>query len=279
MSETAMDDSINALRAHLERHGPMCVLTGAGISTESGIPDYRDGEGQWKRPPPMSHQAFMKSESARKRYWARSLVGFSVLGTAQPGIAHEALARLEREGLVQGIITQNVDRLHQKAGSRNVIDLHGRADVVRCMACRWLLKRTVYHEWLAARNPNWTTLEAEVAPDGDADLDADDFSDVDIPPCPRCGHAIMKPDVVYFGDNVPRDRLARAMSWLDASGGLWVIGSSLMVFSGFRFARQAHRAGKPVLCLNRGHTRADELFTLKVEAPIGKAMAALTGGA
>ncbi|MCM2129358.1 NAD-dependent protein deacetylase [Larsenimonas rhizosphaerae] len=267
-------DLMECLETLLHQHGPVCVLTGAGVSTESGIPDYRDRQGEWKRPPPMTHQAFMQSHAARQRYWARSLIGFQVLGEAQPGPAHRALAALEASGVVSSIITQNVDRLHQKAGSRQVIDLHGRADLVRCMACSGLLKRRAYHDWLAELNPGWRDMSATVAPDGDADLEAD-FSGVQIPSCPRCGHDIMKPDVVYFGDNVPRPRLQSAMNRLDEAGALWVIGSSLMVFSGFRFARHAHRADKPLLCLNQGRTRADDLFTLKVDAPIGETLAAL----
>lgn len=262
----------------VERHAPLCVVTGAGVSTDSGIPDYRDDQGGWKRPPPMTHQVYMGSLAGRQRYWARSLVGFRLLADAQPGPAHRALAALERRGLIEGLITQNVDRLHQKAGSRRVVDLHGRADLVRCMHCRLLVRRSVLHDHLGTLNPAWRGMEAEVAPDGDACLDEVDFSSFRLPECPRCGEGILKPDVVFFGDNVPRPRLERAMQMLERSRALLVVGSSLMVFSGFRFARHAAARGQPIACINRGRTRADELFTLKIGDPIDRTLAALRQG-
>ncbi len=270
--------SEQALIDLVRRHPRLCVLTGAGVSTDSGIPDYRDERGEWKRPPPMTHQAYMQSHLARQRYWARSLVGFRLLASAEPGSAHRTLATLEAQGFIEGIITQNVDRLHQKAGSRRVVDLHGRADLVRCMQCHLLVRRHVLHDHLAELNPDWAGMKAEIAPDGDAYLDDVDFSSFQLPDCPRCGHGTLKPDVVFFGDNVPRWRLARAMSMLDASQALLVVGSSLMVFSGFRFARHAAAKGMPVACINRGHTRADALFTLKREAAIDESLTALLEG-
>lgn len=262
----------------VRRHPRLCVLTGAGVSTDSGIPDYRNEKGEWKRPPPMTHQVYMKSHLGRQRYWARSLVGFRLLAHASPGRAHQTLAELEAQGFIEGIITQNVDRLHQKAGSRRVVDLHGRADLVRCMQCNLLVRRHVLHDHLATLNPDWVGLKAEIAPDGDAYLEDVDFSDFRLPDCPRCGHGILKPDVVFFGDNVPRWRLARAMSMLDGSQALLVVGSSLMVFSGFRFARHAASKGMPLVCINRGHTRADDLFTLKIDGAIDQTLTALLAG-
>ncbi|WP_104203244.1 NAD-dependent protein deacetylase [Billgrantia saliphila] len=278
MDQTRQPDTasgIERLRGFVARHPRLTVLTGAGVSTESGIPDYRDASGAWKSAPPMQHQQFMTSHAARQRYWARALVGFRTLHGARPGAAHRALARLEAIGIVQGLITQNVDGLHQKAGSRRVIDLHGRAEQVRCMECGALRMRHDLHTELAERNPRWREVEAGVRPDGDADLETD-FSDFDVPGCRRCGTGIWKPDVVFFGDSVPRERVARARALVDAAEALLVVGSSLMVYSGYRFVRQAVEAGKPVACLNLGRTRADPLYTLKLEAPVGDALTALT---
>ncbi|WP_373182247.1 NAD-dependent protein deacetylase [Halomonas campaniensis] len=269
----ALDD----LRAFLERHSGLVVLTGAGISTASGIPDYRDRRGGWKRSPPMQHQQFMGSHAARQRYWARALVGFRTLGEARPNAAHHALARLEALGRIRGVITQNVDGLHQRAGSRRVIDLHGRADRVRCMGCGARRMRHDLHAELADRNPRWSTTGARAAPDGDADLETD-FSSFEVPGCTRCGDGIWKPDVVFFGDSVPRDTVERAFDLLAESEALLVVGSSLMVFSGFRFARAAARDGKPIACLNLGRTRADDLYAVKLEAPVELALDALLAG-
>jgi NAD-dependent SIR2 family protein deacetylase len=263
-----------ALGDFAARHPRLAVLTGAGISTASGIPDYRDQRGEWKRSPPMQHQQFMGSHAARQRYWARALVGFRALGEARPNPAHRTLAELEAMGRVSGVVTQNVDGLHQRAGSRRVIDLHGRADRVRCMACGANRMRHDLHAELARLNPHWASVAARAAPDGDADLEAD-FSGFRVPDCRRCGGGIWKPDVVFFGDSVPQDSVARAFSLLEASDALLVVGSSLMVYSGFRFARAASRDGKPIACLNLGRTRADDLYALKVEAPVEASLAAL----
>lgn len=256
-----------ALRAFLDTHGPVTVLTGAGISTDSGIPDYRDGEGEWKRKQPVQHQEFMLDLSIRQRYWARSLVGWPVMQQAQPNAAHLALAQLQQQGLIGTVITQNVDRLHQQAGTRDVIDLHGRADEVLCMSCGYRCSRLTVHDRCADLNPDFRQLSAAAAPDGDADLEAD-FERFRIADCPDCS-GILKPDVVYFGDNVPRDRVDQARDALENSGGLLVIGSSLMVFSGFRFCRYAAQADLPIALLNRGRTRADELAALKLDCAIG----------
>ncbi|UYG07562.1 NAD-dependent protein deacetylase [Halomonas sp. M4R1S46] len=254
---------IAALAHFVARTPRLAVLSGAGISTASGIPDYRDDHGDWKRSPPMQHQVFMASHAARQRYWARALIGFRTLQQAEPNAAHRALARLEAAGRVGGVITQNVDGLHRRAGSRRVIDLHGRADVVRCMGCGATRMRHDLHAELARRNPAWLEAGARAGPDGDADLEAD-FGDFQVPACTRCGDGIWKPDVVFFGDSVPKARVAEAFALLDDCRGLLVVGSSLMVYSGFRFARAAAKAGKPVACLNLGRTRADDLYALKV---------------
>ncbi|MDR5868457.1 NAD-dependent protein deacetylase [Halomonas koreensis] len=262
-----MDDlsDLTRLVDFVARTPRLAVLTGAGISTASGIPDYRDDRGDWKRSPPMRHQAFMGSHGARQRYWARALIGFRALQEARPNAAHQALARLEAAGHVAGVITQNVDGLHRRAGSRRVIDLHGRADLVRCMGCGATRMRHDLHAELARCNPDWLETGARAGPDGDADLEAD-FADFRVPACTRCGDGIWKPDVVFFGDSVPRERVDAAFALLAEAEGLLVVGSSLMVYSGFRFAREAARAGKPLACLNLGRTRADDLYTLKVAA-------------
>ncbi len=268
------DGDLEALSAFVARHPRLAVLTGAGISTASGIPDYRDRQGGWKRPPPMQHQQFMGSHAARQRYWARALVGFRALGEARPNVAHRVLAELESLGRISGVITQNVDGLHQRAGSRRVIDLHGRADRVRCMACGASRMRHALHAELASLNPHWATRGARAAPDGDADLETD-FSGFVVPDCTRCGDGVWKPDVVFFGDSVPRDTVERAFGLLASSDALLVVGTSLMVYSGFRFARAAARDGTPIACLNLGHTRADALYAVKVEAPVELALQAL----
>jgi len=262
------------LREFVDAHSRLFVLTGAGISTDSGIPDYRDRAGQWKRTPPVTYQAFMHELSTRQRYWARSLVGWRRFGRAEPNTTHRALVALEQRGLVELLVTQNVDRLHQRAGSQRVVDLHGRLDEVRCMTCDWRQGRHDFQRELVARNPDWTHLDAADAPDGDADLDGYDFSRFEVPPCPVCG-GIAKPDVVFFGENVPRERVeAATRAWSDADAVL-VVGSSLMVFSGYRFVAAAAKAGKPVATVNLGVTRADPLVTLKIDAPCAEAMAFL----
>lgn len=250
----------------LRDNATVTVITGAGISTDSGIPDYRDNEGEWKRTPPVQHQDYMRSEGVRKRYWARSLFGWPVLYHAQPNPAHYTIAELQQQGLIGGIITQNVDGLHQKAGATNVINLHGYANDMVCMNCHEMTPRLEMHERSLSMNPEFAALEAAAAPDGDADLEAD-FENFKIADCRRCG-GILKPDVVYFGDNVPRSRVEEAQKSLQDSNALLAIGTSLMVFSGYRFARQAHQNNQPVALLTLGRTRADDLAALKLNCAI-----------
>jgi len=268
----------DALEDFIGRHRRLFVLTGAGCSTDSGIPDYRDTDGGWKRAQPVTYQAFMGEELTRKRYWARSLVGWRRFGKALPNPTHHALARLEQRGKLELLLTQNVDGLHHQAGNRKVVDLHGRLDTVRCMGCEQRLPRHALQQTLLALNPPWNQLDAGDAPDGDADLDGHDFSSFTVPPCPHCG-GVLKPDVVFFGENVPRDRVATAMQALDAADAMLVVGSSLMVFSGYRFAHAAAKAGKPIAAVNLGRTRADPLLSLKVEQSCADALAFLNAGA
>ena len=265
---------LDALRGLIAAHPRLFVLTGAGISTASGIPDYRDRDGSWKRMPPVSYQAFVGGAATRSRYWARSLVGWRRFGAAQPNDAHRALARLERAGHVVQLLTQNVDGLHEAAGSRAVVDLHGRLDRVRCLGCERRIARAAFQRVLEHLNPDWITLDALDAPDGDADLEGLPFDRFIVPGCEACG-GLLKPDVVFFGEAVPRERVERAVAALERSDAMLVVGSSLMVYSGFRFARAAAQAGKPVAAINLGRTRADDLLSLKVEADCVAALRAL----
>jgi NAD-dependent SIR2 family protein deacetylase len=271
----ARDDT--ALGEFIERHPRLFVLTGAGCSTDSGIPDYRDENGDWKRTRPVMFQAFMGDLHTRRRYWARSLVGWRRFGHAQPNDAHRALARLGQQGRTEVLVTQNVDGLHQSAGSPDVIDLHGRLDQVRCMGCERRSDREELQRRLLDLNPSWDRLDARDAPDGDADLDGLDFSGFDIPACEHCG-GILKPDVVFFGESVPRERVTAAMEAVERADAVLVIGSSLMVYSGYRFAHAASKAGKPIAAVNLGRTRADELLALKVNRPCVAALAFLLDG-
>jgi NAD-dependent SIR2 family protein deacetylase len=266
------------LRDFIERHRRLFVLTGAGCSTDSGIPDYRDHDGEWKRAQPVMFQPFMNDEHTRKRYWARSLVGWRHFRRAKPNGAHCALADLEREGRIELLVTQNVDCLHEAAGSRNVVDLHGRLDAVRCMSCSQRERREDFQQRLLALNPAWAQLDAREAPDGDADLEGRDFTAFIVPACGYCG-GILKPDVVFFGESVPRDRVDRAMRGIQDADAMLVVGSSLMVYSGYRFAQAAAEAGKPIAAVNLGRTRADHLLALKVSQPCAEALAALSGPA
>jgi len=253
------------LRQFIERHPRLAVLTGAGVSTRSGIPDYRDEQGEWKRARPVEFRPFMTRLEVRRRYWARSTVGWPIIAQALPNAAHRALAHLEKLGVVELLITQNVDGLHQAAGSREVIDLHGRLDRVRCMQCAYSSPRAELQRQLLAANPSWAGIEGRVAPDGDVDIERE-FSQFVVPDCPECG-GILKPDVVFFGEPVPRERVARAFEGVARADALLVVGTSLMVYSGFRFAEAAAAAGKPIAAVNLGRTRADHLFALKVAAP------------
>ena len=263
-----------ALREFIEGHEKLFVLTGAGCSTGSGIPDYRDADGEWKRGRPIMLQDFVAHEHSRKRYWARSLVGFRRMRAVRPNDAHRALAALESQGRVAQLVTQNVDGLHQAAGSRNVVDLHGRVDVVRCLSCERRIAREQMQIELVERNPRFASLDALEAPDGDATLDDIDFAAFDVPACDACG-GLLKPDVVFFGERVPPERVQCAFAALAEADAMLVVGSSLMVYSGFRFAQAAAYAGKPMAAVNLGRTRADDLLSLKVDERCADALSFL----
>jgi NAD-dependent SIR2 family protein deacetylase len=263
-----------SLQDFVDRHRHLFILTGAGCSTSSGIPDYRDADGKWKRMQPVTYQAFMGEETTRRRYWARSLLGWRRFSRARPNETHRALARLEAMGRSEVLLTQNVDRLHQAAGSARVIDLHGRLDRVRCMGCEGRVPRHELQDELGRLNADWLALDAADAPDGDADLESADFSSFTAPSCRRCG-GVLKPDVVFFGENVPRDRVDAAARHLEQADAMLIVGSSLMVYSGFRFVQMAASAGKPLAAVNLGRTRADGLLVLKVEQASEAALAFL----
>nr|WP_295773444.1 NAD-dependent protein deacetylase [Rhodoferax sp.] len=267
-------DSLAPLTDFAIQHPKLLVLTGAGCSTEAGIPDYRDANGAWKRNEPMRFQLFVGDALARKRYWARSMLGWRTMVTARPTTAHRALARLEQAGYIQMLVTQNVDGLHNAAGSAQVVDLHGRIDTVCCLGCGARSPRQALQDELLSRNPRWLALDARSAPDGDADLDAQDFTPFDVPACTQCG-GMLKPDVVFFGESVPRERVAAVRAALAQADAMLVAGSSLMVYSGYRFVEESVAAGKPVAVVNIGRTRADAVLTLKVAQEVGATLEAL----
>ena len=270
-------ESETPLSSFIRRHPRLLVLTGAGCSVASGIPEYRDHDGAWKSRPPVRYADFVASPAVRRRYWARSVFGWERVAGAEPGSVHRALARLEQAGHARAVVTQNVDALHQRAGSRRVIDLHGRLDEVECLDCGARIRRADMQALLLAWNGRFLAAlgaapgaTAAARPDGDVQLEAD-FSDFRVPDCPSCG-GVLKPAVVFFGENVPRARVDATLCALGAADALLVVGSSLMVFSGFRFCLAAREMGKPVAAVNLGRTRADELLSLKVASDCGPAL-------
>jgi len=246
------------------------VLTGAGVSTDSGIPDYR-GDGAPVRTP-MTISVFRSGHAAQQRYWARSFLGWSAMGTANPNATHRILAQLESEGRVSGLITQNVDGLHTAAGHRDLVELHGRIDQVVCLDCDARSTRAALQERLVALNRGFAASDVRVLPDGDVDLDA--TGGFVVAACAACGGAL-KPDVVFFGESVPAARVADCTRRVEEAEALVVLGSSLHVFSGRRFVKQAHARGIPVVIVNRGETRGDGYATLKVDAGCAETLATL----
>jgi NAD-dependent SIR2 family protein deacetylase len=255
--------SAGVLSAFLERHARIAVLTGAGCSTGSGIPDYRNDDGSWKHRRPVQYADFIRSADVRRNYWARSFHGWQRIAGAVPNAAHTAIARLENAGRIAGIITQNVDDLHRRAGSRKVVDLHGILSRTRCVQCGATLARNAFQSLLERHNPHWRIAVTQPRPDGDSMLAANDPGGFNVPACPSCD-GIVKPDVVFFGESVPASRVARAGEIVTGSDALLVVGSSLMVFSGFRLVRMAATAGLPIVIVNRGVTRADGLARFRL---------------
>ena len=273
-----LDDAPDGVRDSFEMlagillGGGAVVLSGAGLSTESGIPDYRGETGRVRRGQPMTYQAFTGSAAARQRYWARSHLGWRHIAAAEPNAGHHAVAELERRGLLSGIITQNVDGLHQVAGARNVTELHGSLHRVVCLSCWQRTPRLALDERLRATNPSWHERAAAVNPDGDVALEETmGFTVVD---CEECG-GILKPDVVFFGENVPKQRVEACYAMVSAAPALVVLGSSLTVMSGFRYVRHAASRGTPVVIVNQGTTRGDDLAAATLDAPLGATLSAV----
>jgi NAD-dependent SIR2 family protein deacetylase len=254
------------------RQGGALVLSGAGLSTESGIPDYRGPSGRQRRGEPMTYQTFTGSEAARRRYWARSHLGWRHIAGAAPNDGHRAVAELERRGRLSGIITQNVDGLHQAGGAVSVTELHGSLHRVTCLSCRERTSRVRLHERLSAANPGWSDIgDVSVNPDGDAAID--DTGAFAVVGCEACG-GVLKPDVVFFGENVPKPRAEHCYALVDAARSLIVLGSSLTVMSGLRYVRHAAKRGIPVVIVNQGETRGDAFATVTLDAPLGATLAA-----
>lgn len=262
-----MEDLFRWLRARRR----VFVLTGAGVSTGCGIPDYRDRDGRWKRRPPVQYGEFVRDAAVRRRYWARSMAGWPAFSSAAPGPAHRALARLQESGFVHELVTQNVDGLHQAAGSRNTLDLHGRLDTVVCLECGARTSRHALQDEMARANPAFAGTVGATAPDGDADLEGFDPDALHVPACRRCG-GILKPAVVFFGESVPRAVVEEAFRRLDRADGLLVVGSSLMVYSGYRFCVRARGRGKPAAAVNLGRTRAEGDLEFRIRADCGEVL-------
>ncbi len=264
--------SLDALKTLLA--GRVAILTGAGCSTESGIPDYRGPESRARTRNPIQHRDFVEHESTRRRYWARSAIGWPKMAAAKPNPAHRAIADLERHGRITGLITQNVDRLHHKAGSRDVLELHGALADVRCLQCDEREARDHLQMRILAMNPRLEDVRFAIAPDGDAEVPMDAIDSFVVPACLVCG-GVLKPDVVFFGGSVPRERVDAAFAMLDRADALVVVGSSLAVFSGYRFVLRARDKSIPIAIVNRGETRGDPHATIRVDGLAGEVLPAL----
>ncbi|MDX3327505.1 NAD-dependent protein deacetylase [Streptomyces sp. ME02-6979-3A] len=256
--------------------GGVLVLSGAGISTESGIPDYRGEGGSLSRHTPMTYQDFTGGAQARRRYWARSHLGWRTFGRARPNAGHRAVAAFGRHGRLSGVITQNVDSLHRTAGSEDVVELHGSLDRVVCLSCGAFSPRRELARRLEDANAGFSPVAAGINPDGDADLTDEQVGGFHVVPCTVCG-GILKPDVVFFGESVPPQRVERCRALVREASSLLVLGSSLTVMSGLRFVRQAAEAGKPVLIVNQDPTRGDRHAVTRVALPLGAALTAVAG--
>ncbi|WP_130899217.1 NAD-dependent protein deacetylase [Pseudomonas sp. Sample_11] len=241
------------------------ILTGAGISTPSGIPDYRDSDGVRRGRQPMMYQEFLAAPESRRRYWARAMLGWPRVRKARPNAAHEALATLQQRGRISALITQNVDTLHDQAGSHDLIELHGSLHRVLCLDCGQRSERDAIQRQMEAHNPYLSGVDAVQAPDGDTLLDPAFEARFQVPQCPHCAGERMKPDVVFFGENVAQPTAARALAAAENAAGLLVVGSSLMAYSAFRLCRVIAERGKPLMAINLGKTRADDLLDLKIE--------------
>jgi NAD-dependent SIR2 family protein deacetylase len=248
--------------------GDVLVLTGAGISTDSGIPDYRGPTGALRRHAPMTYQAFVGDPVARRRYWARSYLGWAQIALAEPNAGHHAVAALQRAGALHGVVTQNVDGLHQAAGATDVVELHGGLDRTVCLDCGDRRSRGQLDARLRELNADFAAQAETINPDGDVDIADDALTGFILADCLACGCGRLKPDVVFFGENVPVERVRHTFDLVAQARSMLVLGSSLTVFSGYRFVRAAHRSGLPVAIVNQGPTRADDLAAIRIDAPI-----------
>lgn len=264
----ASDPGLDVVRALLA-DGGVVVLSGAGLSTESGIPDYRGPTGALRRHTPMTYETFMHDPRGRHRYWARSYLGWPQIARARPNAGHRAVAALQAAGALRGIITQNVDGLHQAGGARDVMELHGGLDRTVCLQCGDQARRAEIDRLLRLANPDFATRAESINPDGDAEVPDADLDGFVMIACPRCGGGPLKPDVVFFGETVPRDRVEHCFDLVDGARTLLVLGSSLKVMSGFRFVTRAAKLGLEIVIINQGPTRGDELCTVRVDAALG----------
>jgi len=251
--------------------GDVVVLSGAGLSTESGIPDYRGPSGAARRTTPMTYQTFTRDPVARRRYWARSHLGWRTIGDARPNAGHRAVGRLQDRGLLHGIVTQNVDGLHQAGGARDVVELHGNLARIVCLDCGCRSSRAELEGRLTAANPDFAAVAAAINPDGDAELDDAELDGFTVVDCTACG-GMLKPDVVYFGETVPPERVSRSFELVCSARTLLVLGSSLTVMSGRRFVLRAAKEGIRVAIVNQGVTRGDPYAGLAVDAPLGSVL-------
>lgn len=255
--------------------GQVVVLSGAGLSTDSGIPDYRGENGSLRRHTPMTYQDFTGSQAGRRRYWARSFVGWRAMTRAAPNVGHHAVAALGDAGYLSAVITQNVDGLHHAAGSHETVELHGSLDRVLCLDCRETSSRAALDRRLRAANPDFRDVTAEINPDGDVELDERLVGGFKVVDCDACGDGVLKPDVVFFGENVPKPRVQQCYDHIDEARALLVLGSSLTVMSGLRFVRYAAKQGKPVAIVNQGRTRGDVHAGVRLDTRLGPALTEL----
>jgi NAD-dependent SIR2 family protein deacetylase len=271
---SSRDNGIDAL-ADLLADGDVVVLSGAGLSTDSGIPDYRGASGSLRRHTPMTYQTFTRDPRGRHRYWARSFVGWRQIRGARPNDGHRAVGDLQAARVVGGVITQNVDGLHQAGGASDVVELHGGLDRTVCLNCGDVADRAALDERLQAANPHFGPRTDEINPDGDAELPDEVLDGFVMVGCLACGEGPLKPDVVFFGETVPRDRVDRCFGLVEEAGSLLVLGSSLTVMSGYRFVLRAAKLGIPVAIVNVGPTRGDAKADVRVDAPLGEVLPAL----
>ncbi len=259
----------------IQSQSNVLVLTGAGLSTQSGIPAYRNKDGLWLRRTPIFYQDFIRCPVARRRYWARSFFGWHHIAESKPNAGHMGLAQMEKDGLIKHLITQNVDALHERAGSQLVIEIHGQLGRVKCLDCHAQFDRHEIQDRLQELNKHWSAEILGYNPDGDVDLDEAAYPDFHVADCAQC-RGPLKPDVVFFGESVPPEISSSVHRAIDQCGAVLIIGSSLVVMSGYRIAKQAHAMGKPVAAINQGRTRADDLLQFKVDSDCVEAIQSLS---